>query len=96
MEIQYIKAWIIIKFVSTYTFLSEEYKAPKCSLCFGLFNKLRILSSLSSFLDSDNSGILDPARIVKAGSDSFPWDLIADGDVENPVSSLVGTPIFWV
>lgn len=85
-----------MKLLLTYTFLSEVYKAPKCSLCFGLFNKLRILSSLSSFLDSDKSGILDPVRIVKAGRDSFPWDLIADGDVANPVSSLVGAPIFWV
>jgi hypothetical protein len=60
--------------------LSDVYRAPKLSLCFGLFNKLRILSSLSSFLDSERSGIFEFVNIVNAGRDSLPFDLIALGD----------------
>jgi hypothetical protein len=49
-------------------------------LCFGLFNKFYILSSLSSLLFSDKSGILELGIIVNGAYDSVFKDLIALGD----------------
>jgi hypothetical protein len=46
----------------------------------GLFNKFYILSSLSSLLFSDKSGILELGIIVNGAYDSVFKDLIALGD----------------
>ncbi len=49
-------------------------------MCLGLFNKFYILSSLSSILFSDKSGILELGIIVNGAYDSLFKDLIALGD----------------